>query len=51
MTNKELTIRQIGEFCTSTLCRKCPVKKWNDERKTFEPIESLIDRGGNYAFG
>lgn len=31
MTNKELTIRQIGEFCTSTLCKKCPIKKWNEE--------------------
>ena len=31
MTNKELTIRQIGEFCTNTLCKKCPVKKWNEE--------------------
>jgi len=31
MTSKEITIRQIGEFCTNTLCNKCPVKKWNDE--------------------
>ena len=31
MTNKELTIRQIGEFCTSTLCKKCPIRKWNEE--------------------
>lgn len=31
MTNKELTIRQIGEFCTNTLCKKCPIKKWNEE--------------------
>ena len=31
MTNKELTIRQIGEFCTNTLCKKCPVAKWNEE--------------------
>lgn len=29
ITNKELTIRQIGEFCTNTLCNKCPVAKWN----------------------
>lgn len=25
--------------------------QWNDERKAFEPIEPLIDRGGNYTFG
>lgn len=31
MTDKELTIRQIGEFCTNTLCKKCPVAKWNEE--------------------
>jgi hypothetical protein len=31
MTNKELTIRQIGEFCTNTLCKKCPVAKWDEE--------------------
>ena len=31
MTNKELTIRQIGEFCTSTRCNKCPIRKWNEE--------------------
>ena len=31
MSNKELTIRQIGEFCTNTLCHKCPVQKWNEE--------------------
>ena len=31
MTNKELTIRQIGEFCTSTHCKKCPIRKWNEE--------------------
>ena len=31
MTNKELTIRQIGEFCTSTLCKECPIRKWNEE--------------------
>ncbi len=31
ITNKELTIRQIGEFCTNTLCNKCPVAKWNEE--------------------
>lgn len=31
ITNKELTIRQIGEFCTNTLCKKCPVAKWNEE--------------------
>ena len=31
MTNKELTIRQIGEFCTNTLCKKCPIRKWNEE--------------------
>lgn len=31
MTNKELTIRQIGEWCTNTHCHKCLIKKWNDE--------------------
>lgn len=31
MSSKELTIRQIGEFCTSTLCKKCPIAKWNEE--------------------
>lgn len=31
ITDKELTIRQIGEFCTNTLCKKCPVAKWNEE--------------------
>ena len=31
MTDKELTIRQIGEFCTNTLCKKCPVAKRNEE--------------------
>nr|DAR00575.1 MAG TPA: hypothetical protein [Caudoviricetes sp.] len=31
ITNKELTIRQIGDFCTNTLCKKCPVAKWNEE--------------------
>lgn len=31
MKGKELTIRQIGTFCTSTLCRKCPIAKWNEE--------------------
>lgn len=31
MNSKELTIRQIGEFCTSTHCSKCPIKKWNEE--------------------
>ena len=31
MTNKELTIRQIGEFCTNTLCKKCPIRNWNEE--------------------
>ena len=31
MSGKELTIRQIGEFCTNTLCKKCPVRKWNEE--------------------
>ena len=31
MSSKELTIRQIGEFCTNTLCKKCPVRKWNEE--------------------
>ena len=25
--------------------------EWNDEKKEFELIEPLIDRGGNYAFG
>lgn len=28
---KKITIQQIGEFCTNTLCKKCPIKKWNDE--------------------
>lgn len=28
---KKITIQQIGEFCTNTLCKKCPVKKWNNE--------------------
>lgn len=31
ITNKELIIRQIGEFCTNTHCKKCPVAKWNEE--------------------
>ena len=31
MNSKELTIRQIGEFCTNTLCKKCPIRKWNEE--------------------
>ena len=31
MSSKELTIRQIGEFCTNTLCKKCPIRKWNEE--------------------
>ena len=31
MTNKELTIRQIGEFCANTYCSRCPVGKWNEE--------------------
>lgn len=31
MTRKEITIRQIGEFCTSTNCNKCPIRKWNME--------------------
>ena len=31
MSNKELTIRQIGEFCTNTHCKKCPIRKWNEE--------------------
>lgn len=31
MSNKELTIRQIGEFCTNTLCNKCPIARWNEE--------------------
>ena len=31
MSGKELTIRQIGEFCTNTLCKKCPIRKWNEE--------------------
>lgn len=31
MGSKELTIRQIGEFCTNTLCKKCPIAKWNEE--------------------
>ena len=29
MTSKEITIRQIGEFCTSMICQKCPVREWN----------------------
>ena len=31
MSNKELTIRQIGEFCTCTHCKKCPRRKWYEE--------------------
>lgn len=31
MGSKELTIRQVGEFCTNTICNKCPVAKWNSE--------------------
>ena len=31
ISNKELTIRQIGEFCTTTLCKKCPIKEWNEK--------------------
>ena len=31
MSNKELTIRRIGGFCTSTHCKKCPIRKWNEE--------------------
>jgi len=31
MKNKEITIRQIGEFCTSRRCDKCPIGKWNEE--------------------
>lgn len=31
MTNKQFTIQQIGEFCTSTNCKKCPIRKWNEE--------------------
>lgn len=31
ISEKELTIRQMGEFCTSTFCKKCPIKKWNDK--------------------
>ena len=31
MSNKELTIRQIGEFCASTQCKKGPIRKWNEE--------------------
>lgn len=31
MSNKELTIRQIGEFCTNTLRNKCPIARWNEE--------------------
>ena len=31
MNYKELTIRQIGEFCTRTSCNKCPIEKWNKE--------------------
>ena len=31
MGTKELTVRQIGEFCTNTLCNKCPIRKWNEE--------------------
>lgn len=31
MNAKELTIRQIGEYCTSTFCKKCPIAKWNEE--------------------
>ena len=31
MSNKQLTIQQIGEFCTSTLCKNCPIQKWNEE--------------------
>lgn len=31
ISEKELTIRQMGEFCTAILCKNCPIKKWNDE--------------------
>ena len=31
MGTKELTVRQIGEYCTNTLCNKCPINKWNEE--------------------
>ena len=42
MTNKELTIRQIGEFCTSTPCNKCPIRKWNEESRLHNDcMESL----------
>lgn len=42
MTNKEITIRQIGEFCTSTTCNKCPVGKWNMESNLHNTcMESL----------
>lgn len=28
---KKITIQQVGEYCTNTLCKNCPIKKWNDE--------------------
>lgn len=42
MNSKELTIRQIGEFCTNTLCKKCPIAKWNEESELHNGcMESL----------
>lgn len=28
---KKITLQQVGKYCTSHLCHKCPIKKWNDE--------------------
>lgn len=42
LSNKEITIRQIGEFCTNTHCRKCPIQKWNEESGLYNTcMESL----------
>ena len=44
MTDKELTIRQIGEFCTNTLCKKCPVAKWNEEMPdNVQMLGAIVD--------
>ncbi len=42
LSNKEITIRQIGEFCTNTTCKKCPIRKWNKESGLYNGcMESL----------
>lgn len=42
MNSKELTIRQIGEFCTNINCQSCPVAKWNKESGLYNGcVESL----------